>query len=142
MSSDQQNPVDHKLIKTLLDEKKTKIKLSLAACASCSLCAESCFLFINNEHNPEFMPSYKMLKTLGTLYRKKGKVSRQKLEGMRDLVWKNCVLCGRCYCAVGINIPELMAITRSICRSQGVDGVYPHNLGAPPTDHEPLNTNI
>ncbi len=140
MSTEKNNPVDHNVIKELLDEKKSKMKLSLAACASCSLCAESCFMFNIYDQKPEFMPSYKVLKSLGVLYRKQGKVSRQTLEKMGDLVWKNCVLCGRCYCAVGIDIPEMLAFTRMICRSQGVDGVYPHNLGAPPEEYEVLGS--
>ncbi len=136
MTPNNDKTVDHELIRAFLDEKKSKMKLSLAACASCSLCAESCFMFNNNDQNPQFMPSYKILKSLGVLYRKKGKVTRQMLENMRNLIWKNCVLCGRCYCAVGIDIPEMIAFARMICRSQDIDGVYPHNLGAPPTDTE------
>jgi Fe-S oxidoreductase len=138
MSKDKERSVDHKVIQAFLDEKKTKMKLSLSACASCSLCAESCFMFNNNDSDPKFMPSYKALKSLGVLYKKKGKVSFEALKKMGDLIWKNCVLCGRCYCAVGIDIPDMIAFTRMICRSQDVDGVYPHNLGAPPESDEVL----
>jgi L-lactate utilization protein LutB len=35
-------------------------------------------------------------------------------------VWKNCVLCGRCYCPIGIPVPSMITFARSICRSQGV----------------------
>ena len=58
------------------------------------------------------------------------------LDEMKDLVWKNCVLCERCYCAFGIDIPNMIAFTRSILRSQGISGVYPHTFGAPEDTHE------
>ena len=77
------------------------------------------------------MPSYKVVYSLGKLYKKKGKVNWKALEEMKDLVWKNCVLCERCYCPFGIDIPNMIAFTRSILRSQGISGVYPHTLGAP-----------
>ena len=80
------------------------------------------------------MPSYKVLKSLGTLYKKRGKVSEAQLEQMKELVWRNCVLCGRCYCPFGIDIPYMIAFTRSILRSQGICGVYPHSLGAPESE--------
>ena len=53
------------------------------------------------------------------------------LEEIKELIWKNCVLCGRCYCPLGIDIPGMIALARSICRSYGVYGVYPHSLGEP-----------
>ena len=81
------------------------------------------------------MPSYKVLNSLGTLYRKKGKVSEAQLQRMTELIWKNCVLCGRCYCPVGIDIPNMIAFARSILRSQGICGVYPHSMGAPEGDY-------
>jgi len=115
----------------MLNQKKARMKLSLAACAGCSLCAESCFLFVSKNQDPRYMPSYKVVYSLGKLYKKKGKVNWKALEEMKDLVWKNCVLCERCYCPFGIDIPNMIAFTRSILRSQGISGVYPHTLGAP-----------
>ena len=123
--------VDSAIIREMLNKKKGRMNLCLSACASCSLCAESCFLFMSNNKDPQYMPSFKVVNSLGKLYRKKGKVDRGDLEKMRDLIWKNCVLCGRCYCPFGIDIPAMIAFSRSICRSQGISGVYPHSLGAP-----------
>jgi hypothetical protein len=77
------------------------------------------------------MPSYKVLNSLGRLYRKKGKVSRGELEQMKELVWSHCVLCERCYCPLGIDLPNMMAFTRSILRSQGLCGIDPQPSGAP-----------
>ncbi|NQU09777.1 (Fe-S)-binding protein [bacterium] len=124
-------PVDTKKVKALLKRKKARMKLSLAACAGCSLCADSCFLFKSKGRDPRYMPSYKVLQTLGKLYRKRGKVSRAELEQMKELLWKNCALCERCYCPLGIDLPNMIAFARGILRSQGVYGVYPHSLGAP-----------
>ena len=131
MSKDTREPVDTKQINEMLKQKKSRMKLCLAACASCTLCAESCFLFMSNDKDPHYMPSYKVVNSLGKLYRKRGKVSRAQLEEMKELVWKNCLLCGRCYCPFGIDLPNMIAFARSILRSQGVCGVYPHSLGAP-----------
>ena len=131
MSAKEKNTLNTDTIRGMLNQKKARMKLNLAACASCSLCAESCFLFISKKQDPSYMPSYKVIHSLGKLYKKKGKVDLAALEEMRDLVWKNCVLCERCYCAFGIDIPNMIAFTRSILRSQGISGVYPHTLGAP-----------
>jgi Fe-S oxidoreductase len=111
-------------IRAILDEKKTKMKLSLQACAHCSLCAESCFLFMGHNKDPKYMPSYKFLHSVGVLYKKKGNVDKLDLGEMRDLVWERCVLCNRCYCPIGIDIPDMLALARRICRSQGVYPQY------------------
>jgi predicted aldo/keto reductase-like oxidoreductase len=66
------------------------------------------------------MPSHKFINTLGILYRKKGRVTRDELESMCHIAWRRCVLCTRCYCPLGINIPEMIALVRRICRSQNV----------------------
>lgn len=115
----------------LLEERKGRMKTCLEACAGCTLCAESCFLFMEKQQDPEYMPSYKVLKTLGRLYRKRGRVSREELDRMQKLLWKNCVLCGRCYCPFGIDIPNMLAFARSLLRSQGIYGVFPHTSGSP-----------
>ncbi|OQX63021.1 MAG: DNA-binding protein [Desulfococcus sp. 4484_241] len=112
--------VDHRKIKNILDKNKAKIELSMKACAHCSMCAESCFLFQARNKDPRYMPSYKFLKTLGVIYKKKGKVDRVTLEEMKPILWKRCVLCTRCYCPMGIDIPYLIRTARSICRSQDV----------------------
>jgi heterodisulfide reductase subunit C len=77
------------------------------------------------------MPAYKAINSVGKLYKKKGKVSRAQLKEMEEIIWKNCVLCERCYCPLGIDIPGMIAFARRICRSQGVYGVYPHAVGEP-----------
>jgi len=113
-------PVDTPRIKRMLDRHQTKIKISLKACVHCSLCADSCFLYTTHNRKPRYMPAYKLIHSIGRLYKKKGRVDRACLEEIRDVVWKDCVLCTRCYCVCGIDIPGLLSLARDICRSQGV----------------------
>jgi Fe-S oxidoreductase len=111
------NTVD---IRAILDAEKPKMTLWLKVCAHCSLCAESCFLYTANGRDPRYMPSHKFIHSIGTLYRKKGRVSRMDLEAIGDVVWNRCVLCTRCYCPFGIDIPAMIALARKICRSQNI----------------------
>src|SRR5512139_1646720 len=113
-------PVDTKQIQEMLNRKKDKMKRYLSHCAHCSLYAESCFLYMEHHKDPQYMPSYKAIHSLGKLYRKRGKVDRKLLTEMKVIVWRNCVLCGRCYCPIGIHIPSMIAFARSILRSQDV----------------------
>ena len=120
MSSNKQSAVDTTQIKKLLDSQKGKMKAQLSHCVRCTLCAESCFLFMAHDKEPEYMPSYKVIHSLGKLYRKRGKVNRVFLDKIKKIVWKNCVLCRRCYCPIGVDIPGMIAFARAVCRSQGV----------------------
>jgi len=112
--------VNTDLIRKRLDEHKKKIKLSLKACAHCSLCAESCFLYMSKNKDPKYVPSYKFINSIGLLYKKKGNVDKVALEEIKSNVWERCALCTRCYCPIGINIPEMLALARTICREQDV----------------------
>jgi len=112
--------VDPKAIRRLLKANRSQIKPALKACAHCTLCAESCFLFVMHGNDPQYMPSHKFIHSVGTLYRKKGRVKRHELERIKDVVWQKCVLCTRCYCPIGIDIPRMFALARQICRSQEV----------------------
>ena len=131
MTNSTDKKVDPGKILEILDRKRGRMRLCLEACAACSICAESCFLFKEKGGDPQYMPSYKVINTLGRLYKKRGRVSRPELEKMQQLLWRNCVLCGRCYCPFGIDMPNMLAFARSILRSQGIYGVYPHTSGAP-----------
>lgn len=122
--------IDAAPIQRILKNNKREIKLGLKVCAHCSLCAESCFLYSATK-DPRYMPSYKFINSIGRLYRKNGKVSRKELEKIRDIVWHDCVLCSRCYCPFGINIPSLIALARQACRTQELYREY---------DKEPMGT--
>ena len=113
-------PVDKEKIKKLLDSQAARMKPMLRHCVRCTMCAESCFLFMAHEKDPQYMPSYKVLNSLGKLYKKRGNVDRAFLEEIKGIVWRNCVLCTRCYCPIGVDIPGMIAFARAICRSQGV----------------------
>jgi heterodisulfide reductase subunit C len=114
------NSVDKKQIKDLLNRKKSKMKRYLSHCAHCSICSESCFLYMANDKDPKYMPSYKAINSLGKLYKKRGNVDRTFLESIKGIVWNNCVMCRRCYCPMGVDIHGMIAYAREICRSQGV----------------------
>ncbi|MBU2054151.1 MAG: 4Fe-4S dicluster domain-containing protein [Proteobacteria bacterium] len=120
MSSQEIKPIDTEEIKEMLNRQKGKMKRYLSFCAHCSLCAESCFLYRTHNKDPQYMPSYKVIQSLGKLYKKRGKVDRRFLIEIKGIVWRNCVLCGRCYCPIGIHVPSMIAFARSICRSQDV----------------------
>ena len=107
-------------INRMLEKRKAKMKLSLSVCAHCSLCAESCFLFNSNNSDPKYMPSHKVINSIGKLYKKRKKLNREMLEEIKDIAWNRCALCTRCYCPFGIDIPDMIAFARSICRSQDV----------------------
>jgi Fe-S oxidoreductase len=120
MSPQKQAPVNIGRIKQMMKTKKGKMKLYLSHCVHCSLCAESCFLYMAKNKDPQYMPSYKVINSVGKLYRKRGNVDRAFLEKIKKIVWKNCVLCRRCYCPIGVDVPSMISFARSICRSQGV----------------------
>lgn len=123
MANNDSKPINTKQVRALLKQKQASMKLRLAACAGCTLCAESCFMFMNKGKgkDPQYMPSFKVLNTLGKLYRKRGKVSRAELEEMQKLLWGNCALCERCYCPLGVDLPNMIAFARKILRSQGIE---------------------
>ena len=112
--------IDTQKIRETLNKNKTQISLSLKLCVHCTLCAESCFLYMHRGKDPVFMPSHKFINSLGRLYKDKGEIDRKGLEEIREIVWDRCVLCTRCYCPMGIDIPGMIALTRGICRDQGV----------------------
>jgi ferredoxin len=120
ISNQEMKKVDTKKIKALLNRRKGKMKRFLSYCAHCSLCAESCFLYMKYKKDPKYMPSYKVIHSLGRLYKKGGKVDWKFLNEIKGIVWKNCVLCGRCYCPIGIHVPSMIAFARTIVRSQEV----------------------
>jgi len=115
--------VDIEVIKQRLDAVKGgRMKMWLELCAHCGLCAESCFFYLAHDRDPAYMPSYKVMKTLGELYKRKGNVDRAFLEETLNIAWGNCTACRRCsmYCPFGIDIATMIATVRGICNTQGV----------------------
>ena len=116
--------VDSAQIKEILARHKAQIKFCLSVCAHCSMCAHSCFLYESREQDPKYMPSHKMINSIGYLYRRKGRVDMRELRTIGDIVWNRCVLCTRCYCPLGVDIPYMINLARRICRDQGVYREY------------------
>jgi len=102
--------------------KGARMKLWLEMCAHCGLCADSCFFYLAHDNDPTYMPSYKVVQTLGEMYRRKGNVDRKFLEEAHDVVWGKCTMCRRCsmYCPFGIDMATMIAVARGVCNSQGV----------------------
>jgi len=120
MVVDPAGAVNREQVKQLLERNQAKMKYYLSHCAHCALCAESCFLYQAHDRDPQYMPAYKVIHSVGELYRKKDKVDRALLLRIKRIVWKNCALCQRCYCPMGVSVPSMIAFARMVCRSQGV----------------------
>lgn len=122
--------VDTNVVKERLNFLKGgRFKLWLEICAHCGLCADSCFFYLAHDKDPKYMPSYKVMKTLGELYDKNGEVDGATLEKMADTVWGDCTACRRCsmYCPFGIDIATMIAAARAILCTQGL---HPDGLKA------------
>ncbi len=114
---------DRNKIRAILDANNgARIRTWLSICSRCGLCAESCFVYLGNDRDPKLSPAYKVKKTLGELYRRKGKVDRAFLEKCYEISWLQCTMCKRCsvFCPFGIDIATMISITRNICHSQGI----------------------
>ena len=96
------------------------VKLSLSVCVHCAICADSCFMFRRSGGDPTYAPSYKAINSIGRIVAKRGRLSEAQWAEAKDLAWNKCVLCMRCYCPVGIDIPTLIARARASCRKRGL----------------------
>ena len=98
-----------------------RIRTWLSICSRCGLCAESCFVYLANDRNPKLSPAYKFHKTLGEMYRRKGKLTPEFLNKCYEISWLQCTMCKRCsiFCPFGIDIATMITISRHICHSQG-----------------------
>ncbi|WP_084502234.1 (Fe-S)-binding protein [Fundidesulfovibrio putealis] len=118
-----QMPVNAEEIMAVIERNDTaRLRAWLKTCTSCGLCSESCFFYMANDDNPEFMPQYKARKTLGELIKNKGKVTREQLEEMKEIAWAKCTMCRRCsqYCPFGIEIAVMINVARQCMRTQNV----------------------
>jgi Fe-S oxidoreductase len=100
---------------------KSRLKTWLEICAHCGMCAESCFLYLTDNNNPEQVPSYKIQSTLGELVKRKGKVDNEFMRYCMDTAWAKCTCCNRCalYCPFGIDMGVMFGYLRGLCYSQG-----------------------
>jgi Fe-S oxidoreductase len=115
-------PVDQDKIRQILNANNgARIRTWLGICSRCGLCAESCFVYLANDRDPKLSPAYKFRHTLGEMYRRKGRVTREFLEKCYEICWLQCTLCKRCsiFCPFGIDIATMIVVARNICHSQG-----------------------
>jgi len=110
-----------KLQATLKKTFKSRLRTWLDMCARCGLCADSCFLYLVNDHDPTQVPSYKVQSTLGELVRRNGKVDNAFMMKCMETAWAKCTCCNRCgmYCPHGIDMGIMMSYLRGLCYSQG-----------------------
>ena len=116
-------PADPDKILEILDANDgARIRTWLGICSRCGLCAESCFVYLANNRDPRLSPAYKFKYTLGEMYRRKGKITREYLKKCYEISWLQCTLCKRCsiFCPFGIDVATMISISRSICHSQGL----------------------
>jgi len=115
-------PFDRDKILKILDANDgARIRTWLNICSRCGLCAESCFVYLANDRDPRLSPAYKFQHTLGAMYRRKGRITQDFLKKCYEISWLQCTMCKRCsiFCPFGIDIATMIAISRSICHSQG-----------------------
>ncbi|MHC1711751.1 MAG: sulfate respiration complex iron-sulfur protein HmcF [Solidesulfovibrio sp.] len=110
-----------KLWATIQKSCKSRTQTWLDICARCGLCADSCFLYLVNDRDPEQVPSYKIQSTLGEMVRRKGDVDNEFMRHAMEVAWSQCTCCNRCamYCPHGIDMGVMMGYTRGLLYSQG-----------------------
>ncbi|OQY01181.1 MAG: hypothetical protein B6I26_04805 [Desulfobacteraceae bacterium 4572_130] len=114
--------VDTKLLwKTIQNTCKSRIRTWLEICAHCGMCADSCFLYLVDDHNPKQVPAYKIQSTLGEIIRKKGNVDNNFMIKTMEIAWSQCTCCNRCamYCPHGIDVGIMMGYLRGLLYQQG-----------------------
>jgi Fe-S oxidoreductase len=116
--------VDRELLRKTLEKtltSKSRIKTWLEICAHCGMCADSCFLYMANDNDPEQVPSYKIQSTLGEIVKRKGDVDNAFMRKVMDTAWSKCTCCNRCgtFCPFGIDMGVMFGYVRGLCFSQG-----------------------
>jgi len=114
--------VDQAKIRTVLKNTfKSRMKTWLEICAHCGMCADSCYLYLVNNKDPQQVPSYKIQSTLGELVKREGKVDNEFMRMCMDTAWSKCSCCNRCamYCPFGIDMGVMFGYLRGILYGQG-----------------------
>lgn len=108
------------LHRTLKEKAGARLEMWLSICSRCGLCAEGCH-YHASDPRPEHVPSYR-IKPLLDMYRKRGKVTMEMLETLRDVCYGTCTMCQRCtmYCPHGIGIASLVHAARGVAAAMGM----------------------
>ncbi|BBO78110.1 hypothetical protein DSCW_55270 [Desulfosarcina widdelii] len=110
-----------KLWTTIQNTCKSRIRTWLEICAHCGMCADSCFLYLINDCDPEQVPAYKIQSTLGEIIRRKGDVDNAFMRKTMEVAWAKCTCCNRCgmYCPHGIDMGIMFGYLRGLLYGQG-----------------------
>ncbi len=114
--------VDSKLLWTTVQNTcKSRIRTWLEICARCGMCADSCFLYLVNDRDPEQVPAHKIQSTLGEIVKRKGKVDNEFMRMTMETAWAKCTCCNRCgmYCPHGIDMGIMFGYLRGLLYQQG-----------------------
>ncbi|NJB68486.1 Fe-S oxidoreductase [Desulfobaculum xiamenense] len=100
---------------------KSRMRTWLDICAHCGLCADSCFLYLVNDRDPEQVPSRKIQSMLRTMIEKKGDVTTEFMIECMNTAWSKCTCCSRCaqFCPHGIDMGQMNSYIRGLLFSQG-----------------------
>ncbi len=100
---------------------KSRTRTWLEICASCGMCAESCFLYTANDNDPSQIPSLKIRNTLGKMLANPEKVDAAFMIQCMEIAWSKCTCCNRCavYCPHGIDTGVMISYLRGILFSHG-----------------------
>ena len=115
------------VIKSVLDtETGERLKIYVDTCVHCGLCSDACHHFLSMGRDPKYSPAGKVKRTLGEIFRKKGKVSPEFIKNASIIASTECNLCRRClmYCPFGIDVAYMMKVVRRICHKLGVTALY------------------
>ena len=115
------------VIKSVLDtETGERLKIYVDTCVHCGLCSDACHHFLSMGRDPKYSPAGKVKRTLGEIFRKKGKVSPEFIKSASIIASTECNVCRRCsmYCPFGIDVAYMMKVVRRICHKLGVTALY------------------
>jgi len=115
--------------------KMRQVTLSLAGCAHCGMCNESCHYYLSTG-DPKMTPTYKA-DQIRKLYKKHndwlGRIAPwwngggdlqtdEDLEELKDIVYGSCTMCRRCTvnCPFGIDKALIMRMARGLLTAEGV----------------------
>ncbi len=98
-----------------------RLRTWLRICAHCGMCANTCHHYLASGRDPKMIPAYKV-RFLRDILKKRGKVDRDYLRKVYETVYYECNLCRRCtmFCPFGIDIAQLLSLTRSLLTSLGM----------------------
>ncbi len=98
-----------------------RVKSWLEICTKCGQCADTCHFYLAADRDPKMIPAAKV-KYLSEIIRRKGEVDDEFIQKAYDCIYHECNMCRRCtqFCPFGINIADMIALTRALLFSQGV----------------------